>query len=174
MILLTRAIDFLTKPPTPGMRSLFWSYWSQLSRRLPNHYTLLLLPMVASQSIRWVPNVEEFMYLRHKTQRIPNEYDLKACTVGTSFHGTRRKHAEEEANQQSYQVMIPMNHINDLHCTIAPRVQECHTYLQGNQQLLIELKTFNKKEIMPGTGKPVLVVLVKSEVLEENLQVVNK
>jgi hypothetical protein len=43
----TRAIDVFSKLLTPGMRRMLSNSWSQLSKRFPKHYRLLLL-MVSS------------------------------------------------------------------------------------------------------------------------------
>lgn len=66
---------------------------------------------------------------------------------------------------------MPTNHINDRHSTGTQRAQEWWPTLVVTNSVLVGLIPFNTREAMPGTGNPAdSTVLVKSRLLEENLQ----
>lgn len=72
-------------------KPLLWC-WSELSKRLSNHCPLLL-PMVSFHSPRdftRTPIAIDTIHSRHKIQRTQDGSDLKAHSLRTSFHRTRR------------------------------------------------------------------------------------
>lgn len=63
-----RAIDQRTISPTPSMRSSLLSCWSELSKRIPKYYKLLLLPLVVPREGKQVLTAEYIMYIRHSSE----------------------------------------------------------------------------------------------------------
>lgn len=59
-----RVTTHLTKPPAPGIRSLLFSCWPWLSKKLPRHHKPLLLPLVAFQRRKVHPHCWKHLSLQ--------------------------------------------------------------------------------------------------------------
>lgn len=136
----TRAIDVFSKLLTPGMRRMLSNSWSQLSKRFPKHYRLLLL-MVSS----WRKKVSLFFWRCHalwvQNHGTQDGSKCKASSLGTVMVPEGNMQVSYGESQPtvlpSYDSYEPqwsaLNHNS--------RLQVWHTYLGGNQHLLIGLKT---------------------------------
>lgn len=119
--------------PTGSMRRSALRYWSGFFMRLPNHYRIFLLLLVAPN--RWKVNIaEDTIYFRHRARKPQSSTDLKASSLWTSFHDIRRYQAsfqKREATNSSTQLWLQQWPTG----TITLGDQWWHTYSEGNQKL---------------------------------------
>lgn len=166
-----RVTEHVTKTPPSGTRGSLLSCGSWLSKRLLKQQTVALscFPQTETKgksllrkiNTLWTQNPEDLKWIRSKNLLSENQLSW--------YQKAPRKLPEEGSIQQPYPVMTPMDHNNGQDGTIILRVQQQHTYFDGDEQLLIGRKAFSTRgkscmvlEIQPG---PVI-----SQILEENLQ----
>ena len=143
------------KTQTPSMKNL-----PELLVRAPsNSRTLLHFAMALGHLPRWKPSPYCWRHHAHQTQgpEAPSwswpEWMASPWGLLSWYQKAPGKLPKEGSKQWSYPAVRLKNHTSYQHGTIALRVQQWHTYLDGKQQFSsCTYDTFNKREIMIGTG----------------------
>lgn len=138
----TRAIDFFTKLPIPGMRRMLSNCSSQLFKRFPKLYILLMLPLFPLfQKVSTF--FEDAPYSGCKTMRLKTDLNIKSPPWGLVLmlsvsNMQIYKGESQETVLPSYDTNEPQQWSALQHNL---RLQEWYAYLGFNPQLLIGLKT---------------------------------
>jgi len=98
LTMLSRVIDFLTKPPMLGIKYLFLSCWSGKTKRLPKIWAFLVslgcLSEVEGKYLLLNASYTSDSRLNSLTQT-----DLKAYFSGSSCHNTRKCYACQQGSE---------------------------------------------------------------------------